>query len=92
LISFAKRASFQTDIPLKSWFWEFMNNLKLDEFRQVSGSDIYAVEDIVSSFIWRQYEPNGYGGMFPMCSTQNDQRKIELWYQFSEYVEDRGLF
>jgi len=92
LIAFANRASFQTDIPVKEWFWEFMNNLKLDEFRQVSDDDVYVIEDILYTFIWRQYEPNGYGGLFPLNETRNDQRKIEVWYQFSEYVHERGLF
>lgn len=92
LIALSKRAVFQTDIPLRTWFWEFINNLKLDEFRRVSTSDAYEIEDILYTFIWRQYSSNGSGGVFPMCSTRKDQRKIELWYQFSEYVEDRGLF
>jgi hypothetical protein len=91
-ISFADRASFQTDIPLNVWFWEIIANLKLDEFRQVSSSDRYQVDDILYNFIWRQYSPNGSGGMFPLSRTENDQREVEIWYQFSEYVEDRGLF
>lgn len=91
LISFAARASFQTDIPLNVWFWEFISNLKLDEFRRVSSSDTYLIEDILHTFIWRQYDPSGDGGMFPISRTKNDQRKIELWYQFCEYVDDRGI-
>ena len=91
LIAFAKRVLFQTDIPLKVWFWEFMNNLRLDDFRQVSESDRYEIEDIIYCFIWRQYQPNGRGGLFPISNTQNDQRKIEIWYQWCEYVIDRGL-
>jgi len=92
LVAFAKRSEFQTDIPLRTWFWEFMNNLKLDEFRQVSKRDSYVIEDILYTFIWRQYDPSGDGGLFPISRTQNDQRKIEIWYQWSEYVIDRGLF
>lgn len=91
LVSFAKRAAFQTDIPTRVWFWEFMTNLKLNEFRQVSGSDAYSIEDILYTFIWRQYDPSGFGGMFPISRTKNDQRKIEIWYQFCEYIDDRGL-
>src|SRR3954471_6882281 len=29
LLSFANRASFQTDTPVKEWFWIFMENLNL---------------------------------------------------------------
>jgi hypothetical protein len=90
-ISFAKRASFQTDDPVKHWFWEFLGNLKLDEFRRVSGSDFYKVEDILYNFIWRLYEPNGYGGLFPLEEPKADQRQVEIWYQFCAYVLERGL-
>jgi len=92
LIAFAKRASFQTDIPTSDWFWEFLTNLQLDEFRRVSRADMPVIEERLYNFIWRQYNPDGSGGMFPMMQTQNDQRKIELWYQFSEYTIERGLY
>jgi len=93
LIAFSKRASFQTDIPLQTWFWEFMNNLRLDEYRRMSSlQEVWEVEDILRTFMWRQYAPDGTGGMFPMLSMQHDQRDIEIWYQFSDYLEDRGLF
>lgn len=91
LIAMAKRAEFQTDIPFKDWFWEMISNLRLDEFRRVHASDIDQIEDILYTFVWRQYDPSGVGGLFPLSSTQNDQRKIEIWYQFFEYLRDRGL-
>lgn len=91
LIAFAKRASFQTDIPVKNWFWEFLTNLQLDQFRQVSDQDAQLIQDILHAFIWRTYDSRGFGGMFPMSRTQNDQREIEIWYQFCEYLDDRGL-
>lgn len=89
-ISFSQRASFQTDMPVKKWFWIIMENLLLDQFRQVSDSDVPIIEEILDTFIWRTYDAKGYGGMFPMPQTQYDQRTIEIWYQFSEYVIDQG--
>jgi hypothetical protein len=91
LISFADRASFQTDAPVREWFWKFMENLNLDQFRQVTGSDEAMINEILDSFIWRTYDPHGYGGLFPITRTDRDQRKLEIWFQFCEYVEDRGL-
>lgn len=90
-ITFADRASFQTDRPAKDWFWEFLSNLGLDQFRYISESDVPVIEDVLHTFTWRIYEPNGYGGMFPMDHTHNDQREIEIWYQFCEYVTSKGL-
>src|SRR5437868_6155405 len=39
LIAFANRASFQTDIQARDWFWEFLTNLELDKFKYISESD-----------------------------------------------------
>ncbi len=91
-ISFSSRASFQTDIPDKEWFWTFIENLSLDSYHEVLPGDVTLINDILYTFIWRIYEPSGEGGMFPMHQTQNDQREIEIWYQFNEYLDDRGLF
>lgn len=90
-IAFADRASFQTDIPAKDWFWRFLSNLGLDTFRHISESDVPVIEEILNTFTWRIYEPNGYGGMFPMADTPNDQREVEIWYQFCEYALHEGL-
>ena len=92
LIAFAKRASFQTDSSVQEWFWIFMNNLKLDDYRQVSDADVPQINDILNTFIWRTYDPNGYGGICPVQTTTNDQRQVEMWYQWCEMVDEQGLF
>lgn len=91
IFAFANRASFQTDTPAKDWFWEFITNLDLGEYRQVSAIDQVRIEDILQTFIWRTYDESGYGGMFPLRWPKRDQRKEELWYQFCDYLDDRGL-
>jgi len=91
LVAFAKRASFQTDIPVADWFHIFLENLKLDDYRRVSESDIPVIEEILYNFVWRTYDLNGDGGLFPMLHSTNNQKDVEIWYQFCEYLEDRGL-
>ncbi len=90
-IALGMRASFQTDIPTKDWFWTFVSNILLDEYRQVSDSDIPVIEDILCTFVWRRYDTYGRGGIFPLDQTQHDQREVEIWYQLFEYIEDQGL-
>jgi hypothetical protein len=92
LIAFAKRLEFQTRQPVRRWFWEFMENLNLTGYTQVSAEDEVVIMDILDTWIWRQYEPNGQGGLFPLMETPNDQRKVELWYQFAEYAKERRLY
>lgn len=91
LIAFAHRASFQTDLPEYDWFWHFLTNLKLNEYRRISKRDIPEIEEILYVFIWRTYDAYGDGGLFPLRTPKEDQRKVELWYQFFEYLEDQGL-
>lgn len=91
LIAFADRASFQTDRPMQEWFWKFIENLRLEDYRHLSRSDIPVIEEVLHVFIWRLYERNGQGGMFPLHRAKRDQRRVEIWYQFCDYLQDRGL-
>lgn len=91
LVAFANRASFQTDTPTRDWFWQFLAHLKLDEYRHVSTSDIPVMEEIVDRFMYRKFDYNGEGGILPVNNPTRDQRKIELWWQFCDYVYDRNL-
>lgn len=90
-IAFANRASFQTDSPVSDWFRIFMANLSLDEYRQVSESDEPIIEEILYNFVWRIYEPSGYGGLFPLDNPEQDQVKLECWYQFCAWVDEKEL-
>lgn len=91
LIAFANRAEFQTDISERDWFWVFMTNLNLEQFRRVTNADKLVIEDILNTLIWRTYDTSGHGGMFPMRWPKRDQREVEIWYQFCEWLEDQGL-
>lgn len=91
LYAFAKKAEFQTDIPAQRWFWVMMTNLGLEEYRHISDADVPVIQDILHTFIWRAYRENGEGGLFPMRSPRYNQREVEIWYQFCEWVEDQGL-
>lgn len=88
LIAFARRAEFQDETPTHIWFWEFIRNLGLNDFDD-NHFDPYAVDDILQNFIWRTYEPTGLGGLFPIEDPMSDQREVEIWYQFCEYLVDQ---
>lgn len=90
-IAFAKRAEFQTNVSTKDWFWIFLTNLNLDEFRHQTIIDRRRFDEIVDTFLWRTYDHRGFGGLFPLPHTQKDQRDIEIWYQFFEWIEDQKI-
>lgn len=87
LIGFANRCSFQTVVSEKTWFWIFIRNLGLSEFRHVGPEDEDSVNDIVHAFVSRSYGTHGEGGIFPLRWTDIDQSRAELWHQFFEYLD-----
>lgn len=92
MVAFSERAYFQTERKAKDWFWDFVANLMLDDFRHVTQADVPYIEDILHAFVWRTYEPSGHGGMFPLRWPKRDQREVEIWYQFCDYLEDQGMY
>lgn len=93
MIAFAARLSFQTEgLDTRGWFWKFMENLGLSELTDGQWArEGYRVPLALDKFVWRLYPPTGQGGLFPLMNTDNDQRKVELWYQFCEYVIENDI-
>lgn len=91
LIAFARRCEFETDISVRDWFWIMMQNLNLHELNDAQRRISHRSREILDKLVWRTYHPNGSGGLFPLSSTPNDQRKVEIWYQWCEYVVDQDI-
>ena len=77
------------------FFWEMMHNLGLDAYtnaRIESGEknvdDIFEIVDMVNM---RTYAFDGRGGLFPLHSTMEDQRDIEVWDQMSAYINEKYI-
>ena len=85
LIAMAEHLTFVADGTVRNWFWELLTNLGLSGYTD-RGFDEQQVTDIVDRFIWRNYEPDGFGGIFPLKHPHEDQRGVELWYQLNSYV------
>lgn len=88
LIALARRASSMPDKPPGEWFWKLMRNADLAGYTdKIYSAKIEKLIDAkLDKIIYRTYEPNGEGGLFPLKESPNDQRKVELWYQLSEYL------
>ena len=93
LIGFAKRAEFQTEQKdARDWFWTMLENLGLADMNDGAWRDRSHLASIyLDTFIWRTYDELGRGGLFPLRQTARDQRKIEIWYQFCEYLIDQNI-
>lgn len=87
MIALADRADWQSDIDMPTWFWIFVTNLGLGDYQDDNFNED-AVTEILYNLVWRDYEFNGDGGMFPLREPQEDQREVEIWYQFSAYLAE----
>jgi hypothetical protein len=85
-IAFARRAEFSTNESMEDWFWEFLFNLGLHDFCDGSRPEKQDIVDILDVFMWRTYDPNGHGSMFPNDAPNRDLRELDIWYQFNEYL------
>ena len=91
ILAFSTRCEFQTDISTRDWFWRIVGHLNLDEYRNVQEGDIYIIQEILYKLVWRLYDHAGHGGMFPLNWPKRDQRQVEIWYQFCDFVDENQL-
>ena len=93
LISLGRRLAFESeedDAP--TWFWLLVTNMGLGDYSDLRFKpyEIEYVNNCIDEVIWRTYDSNGHGGLFPLNDPHDDQRQVELWYQMSQYLLERG--
>jgi hypothetical protein len=88
MIALTRHLSFQAEGEPHDWFWQLIENLDIPPCDdRLYNDDLHdEIEDILDRVIWRTYDSNGNGGLFPMQSADKDQRKVEIWYQLSAYL------
>lgn len=87
LLALSRRLSFEAEGEPAVWFWLLLKNLGLDEFTDTNyEAHADTINHALDRLIWRQYSPDGRGGLFPLKSPSADQRQVEIWYQMAEYL------
>jgi len=86
LIAFSRRASFETEDTPAYWFWTMLSNLGLASLSDNVFNSTRTIQDVVDWFVWRRYDSKGNGGLFPLLNSNKNQSKVELWYQFNQYL------
>lgn len=92
MIALAERLRFEIDPDTNTayWFWEvLMTNIGLRDFNDAAIYEPCDVDEVLNRVLFRQYEPDGTGGFFPLSHPDEDQRGVELWFQLSAYVIER---
>ena len=90
LVGLSRRLSFQADGEPRGWFWHLMDNLGLRIYSDAKIVSTDRIDEILERVIWRTYESDGTGGLFPLKYPAKDQREVELWYQLSAYLLEDG--
>lgn len=98
LIGLSRRMSFvmgtdENDLHTKHYFWKLIENLRLgkldDERWDILNGEFY-VGEAVDRVLFRNYEWDGSGGLFPLKKCRHDQRKVEIWYQMQSWLLESG--
>lgn len=89
LIGLSRRLAFTAGGDPPGWSWQLIRNLELDRMwdplTRPKQRKAIEVMDVVIS---RTYSPDGTGGFFPLAWPEDDQTRIELWYQMNSFVEE----
>ena len=91
LIALSRRASFESSGEPDEWFWKLLENLELhrvsdDLYQSYQDVAWEEVNEACDRVIYRTYERNGVGGLFPLRDAMQDQRRVELRYQMAAYL------
>ncbi len=89
-IGLSRRLSFETENSESWWFWTLMENLDLKECTDQSDIPEQVIASRLNAVIWRTYDANGRGGLFPLANSMRDQRTVEIWYQLQTYLLECG--
>lgn len=91
LIALSRKAAYNTSSDIRTWFWRMLSNLGLAELSDDVNPNPNHIQQVLDVFVWRMYDHNGNGGVFPLTNTEYDQRYIELWYQLNEYIHQNHI-
>lgn len=89
LIALSRHLAFTAGGEAPGWAWQLLGNLELHRMTDpLTRPKHRKVQEVMDTVIWRTYAPDGTGGFFPLAFSDDDQTKIELWYQLNAYVEE----
>lgn len=68
------------------WFWGMVSNLGLGSMTDTRFNKQY-IDEVITKFLNREYEPDGEGGLFTIRDCEYDLRDVEIWYQLCWYLD-----
>ena len=90
IVALSRRAAWVGGGEAADWAWVFIKNLGLNRYSDpLTYRKDRKIESILEAFVWRNYAPDGDGGLFPLENPPLDQTKVELWYQMHAYINEK---
>lgn len=93
MVALAERCEEFMDDPLigdrtGQWFWGMITNLGLGSMVDSRYDELF-VDDVITRFLNREYEPDGRGGLFTIKYCDYDLRDVEIWYQLCWFLNEK---
>lgn len=89
IVALSRRCAFTDNGEARNWAWKLIENLDLHRMKDpVSRVKVDEIDGILEDLIWRNYHPDGSGGFFPLTHPNENQTKVEIWYQMNQYLEE----
>lgn len=90
MVALSRHMEFMGGGSAPDWAWRLFKNLGLHELSDpLSELEADILGEILERLIFRNYSRDGNGGLFPLAFPEQDQRKVELWYQMNAYMDEQ---
>jgi len=87
LIALSRRVAFTAGGDARTWAWRLIKNLRLNKVSDpLTDAKATKIDETLYALIWRTYDPSGEGGFFPLKYPNQDQTKLEIWFQMNAYI------
>jgi len=89
LVALSRRLAWAAGGEAPGWAWQLVVNMELNKLSDPMGPrKKERAEEILDRVIWRNYAPDGTGGMFPLAWPEQNQKEVEIWYQMAAYIAE----
>lgn len=89
LVSLSRQVAWVAGGDGPHWAWTLIENLNLERsFDPLTKGKRRRIENVLDGLVWRTYQQNGQGGFFPLNDPEEDQTKVEIWYQMNAFVNE----
>lgn len=95
LISLARQIKYNDEYNTSNWFWIMIANLRInlikdDVFEKEPKEYKEIIEIVIDRWMYRKFNSDGEGSLFPLKDTDIDQTKLDIWSQMEAYLAERG--